>query len=130
MRIDLPLCSFKDCRHNFDGNCRSEERKEKCEFDVYKKAFEEQPKIGGWIPCSERLPKEHDSMFAKFKGTENWGSAMFEKVSDDVNVTVEFENGARKTKTLHTVDGKWNGGQRGVKFKVVAWQPLPEAYHG
>lgn len=89
-----------------------------------------EPKIGGWIPCSERLPEEHDSMFAKFKGTENWGSAMFEKVSDDVNVTVEFENGARKTKTLHTVDGKWNGGQRGVKFKVVAWQPLPEAYHG
>lgn len=57
MRIDLPLCSFKDCRHNFDGNCRSKERKEKCEFDFYKKAVEEQPKIGGWIPCSERLPE-------------------------------------------------------------------------
>ena len=93
-------------------------------------AIEEQPKIGGWIPCSERLPEEHDSMFVKFKGTEKWDSEMFEKISDDVNVTVEFENGKRKTETLHTVDGKWNGGQRGVKFKVVAWQPLPEAYHG
>lgn len=87
-------------------------------------------KTGGWIPCSERLPEEHDSMFAKFKGTEKWDSAMFEKISDDVNVTVEFENGKRKTKTLYTVDGKWNGGQRGVKFKVIAWQPLPEEYHG
>lgn len=95
-----------------------------CEF------IEEQPKIGGWIPCSERLPEEYDSMFAKFKGTEKWDSAMFEKISDDVNVTVEFENGKRKTKTLHTVDGKWNGGQRGVKFKVIAWQPLPEEYQG
>ena len=81
----------------------------------------EKLKNGGWIPCRERLPEEHDSMFAKFKGTEKWDSAMFEKISDDVNVTVEFENGKRKTKTLHTVDGKWNGGQRGVKFKVIAW---------
>lgn len=93
-------------------------------------AIEEQPKIGGWIPCSERLPEEHDSMFVKFKGTEKWDSEMFEKISDDVNVTVEFKNGKRKTKTSHTVDGKWNGGQRGGKFKVVAWQPLPEEYHG
>ncbi len=74
------------------------------------------------------MPEEYDSMFAKLKGTEKWDSAMFEKISDDVNVTVEFENGERKTKTLHTVDGKWNGGQRGVKFKVIAWQPLPEPY--
>ena len=85
----------------------------------------------GWIYCGDgkNLPEEHDSMFAKFKGTEKWNLAMFEKISDDVNVTVEFENGERKTKTLHTVDGKWNGGQRGVKFKVIAWQKLPEPYH-
>lgn len=83
-----------------------------------------------WIYCGDgkNLPEEHDSMFAKFKGTEKWDLAMFEKISDDVNVTVEFENGERKTKTLHTVDGKWNGGQRGVKFKVIAWQKLPEPY--
>lgn len=85
---------------------------------------------GEWIPCSERMPEEHESMFAKFKGTDKWDGAMFEKISDDVNVTVEFENGTRKTKTLHTVDGKWNGGQRGIKFKVIAWKPLPEEYHG
>lgn len=90
----------------------------------------EKLKNGGWIPCSERLPEEHDSIFAKFKGAEEWDSAMFEKISDDVNVTVEFENGKRKTKTLHTIDGKWSEGHRGVKFKVVAWQPLPEEYHG
>ena len=61
----------------------------------------------GWIPCSERLPEEHDSMFATLKGTSKWNDAMFEKVSDDVNVTVEFEDGTRKTKTMHTVDGEW-----------------------
>ena len=89
-----------------------------------------QSKIGGWIPCSERLPDEHDSIFAQFKDTDQWSGAMFEKISDDVNVTVEFENGKRKTKTLHTIDGKWSEGNRGVKFNVIAWQPLPEEYHG
>lgn len=34
MRIDLPLCSFKNCRYNFDGNCESREKKDKCEFDI------------------------------------------------------------------------------------------------
>lgn len=84
----------------------------------------------GWIYCGDgkNLPEEHDSMFAKFKETEKWNNSMFEKISDDVNVTVEFDDGARKTKTLHTIDGKWNGGNRGVKFKVIAWQPLPESY--
>ena len=82
----------------------------------------------GWIPCSERLPEEHDSMFAKLKGTDKWSDAMFEKISDDVNATVEFEDGTRKTMTLHTNDGKWNTNNRIVKFNVIAWQPLPQPY--
>lgn len=92
-------------------------------------AIEEQPKIGEWIPCSERLPEEHDSMFAKLKGTDKWQRGMFEKSSDNVNVTVEFEDGTRRTKTSHTIDGEWDKFARAVKFKVIAWQPLPEPYH-
>ena len=90
----------------------------------------QQPKIGGWIPCSERLPEEHDSIFAKLKGTDKWNNAMFEKTSNEVNATIEFEDGKRAVITLHTIDGRWSEGHRGVKFKVVAWQPLPEEYHG
>lgn len=48
--------------------------------------------------------------------------------SDDVNVTVEFEDGKRKSMTAHTVDGKWNTGLRLTEFKVIAWQPLPAPY--
>lgn len=81
---------------------------------------------GGWISCKERLPEEHESMFSKFKGTNKWNDAMFEKISDEVNVTVEFEDGKRKTMTLQTCDGKWRTDMRIVKFKVIAWQPLPE----
>ena len=83
---------------------------------------------GGWIPCSDRLPEEHDSMFAKLKGTDKWSDAMFENISDDLNATVEFEDGTRKTMTLHTNDGKWNTNNRIVKFNVIAWQPLPEPF--
>ena len=88
----------------------------------------EQEHNNGWIPCSEQLPEEHDSMFAKLKGTDKWSDAMFEKISDDVNATVEFEDGTRKTMTLHTNDGKWNTNNRIVKFNVIAWQPLPQPY--
>ena len=82
---------------------------------------------GGWIPCDERMPEEHDSMFAKFKGTKEWDIGMFEKISDDVNVTVEYKNGERKVKTLHTCDGRWVENSL-LKFKVIAWQPLPPKY--
>ncbi|MBD5496378.1 MAG: hypothetical protein HDR11_01245 [Lachnospiraceae bacterium] len=53
---------------------------------------------------------------------------MFEKISDDVNVTAEFEDGKRKTMALHTCDGKWKADMRIVKFDVLAWQPLPDTY--
>lgn len=83
-----------------------------------------------WIPVSERLPEEHDSIFAKFKGTDKWPNAMFERVSDDVNITYEFEDGTRKTATSYTIDGEWKLERRIPKKKVIAWQPLPAPYKG
>lgn len=96
------------------------------EIEIVKREAEQYN--NGWIPCSERLPEEHDSIFAKLKGTDKWFDAMFEKISDDVNATVEFEDGTRKTMTLHTNDGKWNTNNRIVKFNVIAWQPLPQPF--
>lgn len=84
----------------------------------------------GWIPVSERLPEEHESIFAKFKGTDKWSNAMFEKASDDVNITYEFEDGTRKTATSYTIDGEWKLERRITKRKVIAWQPLPTPYKG
>lgn len=99
-------------------------------YEDIRSFIEHQPETDRWIPCSERMPEEHDSIFAKLKGTEKWHAAMFEKTSDDVNVTVECEDGTRRTRTLHTIDGEWREVYRGVKFKVIAWQPLPESYMG
>lgn len=89
-------------------------------------------KNDGLILVDERLPEEHDSMFAKFKGTDKWDNTMFEKKSDEVNITYELENGTRKTGTSYTLDGKWKIEKENliVKKKVVAWQPLPEPYKG
>lgn len=81
---------------------------------------EEQPKISEWIPCSERLPEEHESIFAKLKGTDKWSNAMFEKTSSEVNATIEFKDEKREVKTLHTIDGRWNECNRGLIFKIIA----------
>lgn len=54
----------------------------------------------GWIPCSERLPEEHDSMFIKFKGTKKWSTAMFERKSDEVIVTVTDDAGRTVTTSI------------------------------
>ena len=80
-----------------------------------------------WIPCSERMPEEHDSIFAKFKGTDRWMSEMYEKESDLVNVTIRYEDGTKQVKTIKTIDGKWRKGTFS-KSEVLAWMPLPEAY--
>lgn len=81
-----------------------------------------------WILPEERMPEEHKSIFAKFKDTPMWRSAMFEKISDDVIATVEYEDGNRKTIVMHTLDGKWKFPNKVIKQKVIAWMPLPEPY--
>lgn len=96
-------------------------------YNIYKKLCE-QPKAGEWIPVAERLPEEHDSVFAKFKGTSFWTSGLFEKTSDTVMVTVELEDGARKVVLTRTFDGKWGLENEIIGEKVMAWMPLPEPY--
>ncbi len=81
-----------------------------------------------WIPCSERLPKEHESIWAKAKGTDRWSEAMWEKQSDEVIVTELFEDGTTRTDTACTHDGEWYVRVKIVKRKIIAWMPLPEPY--
>lgn len=85
-------------------------------------------KIGEWIPVTERLPEEHDSLFAKHKGTSRWCVGMFEKMSDTVMATVKLEDGTRKVMSTRTIDGKWSLENTPITKKVIAWMPLPEPY--
>lgn len=82
-----------------------------------------------WIPCSERLPKERDSIFARWKGTDKWNKGMFEKISATMIAIVEYSNGEMASAPACTRDGKWRCdciiGDNG---KVIAWMPLPKPY--
>ena len=70
-------------------------------------------------------PPEHDSMFAKFKGTEQWRFGMFETMSDEVLVTVEFPGGERYTTTSHTTDGDWLDRFESIGGHIIAWTEMP-----
>lgn len=83
-----------------------------------------------WIPISERLPEEYDSIFARLYGTDKWDDAFWRTKSKEVLVTIEYEDGTRIVKSSHTTDGKWWIEKETTlsKFKVIAWKPFPEPY--
>lgn len=65
--------------------------------------IEEQPKVGEWIPCSERLPENNTNVIACF-----------------CTETV--------TELLYEGEGKFRGLYEYPKDVIVAWMPLPPAY--
>lgn len=83
-----------------------------------------------WIPVSERLPEEHESMFARFYGSERWNRSMWLRQSDRVIVTSELADGTRITETARTRDGEWKPDHAILKREIVAWMPLPKPYKG
>lgn len=85
-------------------------------------------KENGWIPVTERLPEEHDSVFVKLKGTNKWSESMFEKTSCKVIVTVKYADGTLLTETAHTTDGKWKLAHPTFNGTVIAWKPFPNPY--
>lgn len=90
--------------------------------------LEQDEKENGWIPVSERLPEEHDSIFAKFKGTDNWKRGMFEKTSKHVIATVVFDDGTVLVEQAYTTDGIWKTDKKVLGGTVVAWMDYPEPY--
>lgn len=86
-----------------------------------------------WIPVTERMPEEQESIFAKFakyKGTDKWRKTFWEKQSGTVLVTIICKNGEKIVTTARTVDAVWNcDHQLAIRgSKVIAWQPFPEPY--
>lgn len=78
-----------------------------------------------WISVEDRLPEEHESIFAKAYGTKRWADGMFRTISADVLACIAFDDGHKKTMTLRTHDGAWalSSIHRG---HVTHWMPLPE----
>ena len=86
--------------------------------------------IQRWIPVTERLPEEHDSIFTLFYGTARWQDGMFLKCSDTVLASVEYEDCKRRVKAIITKDGKWDISKMYRASKVTHWMPLPEPPKG
>ena len=105
-------------------------------FDFYNELIQKAYELGKaeaephWIPVTERLPKEEDSIFARYYGTDRWRKSMFRKKSREVIVTSVFEDGELHTEVAHTTDGEWHVGVNVVPRTVIAWMPLPEPYKG
>lgn len=97
-------------------------------IEQIKDDLEQDEKENGWIPVSERLPEEHDSIFAKFKGTDNWKRGMFEKTSKYVIATVVFDDGTVLVEQAYTIDGIWKTDKKVLGGTVVAWMDYPEPY--
>ena len=81
-----------------------------------------------WIPVSEKLPEEHDSIFAKLYGTYKWDSSLYRTISNRVLATVEYDDGTRIVKESYTRDGEWKDEKNIINYKVVAWMEMPEPY--
>lgn len=85
-------------------------------IDWFRDLIESQPKIGVWIPCSERLPEK-----------SNWYlvTECIDETEDNTAISEVC------TEVFWTKDNKWDCERDSYcECKVIAWQPLPEAYHG
>ena len=80
-----------------------------------------------WIPCSDRMPEEHEWI-----GTKRFGTT----ISDEVYVTFEAPDGQRFADHISFQNGKLSASDaermrvwyKGAK--PIAWMPLPEVYKG
>ena len=79
-----------------------------------------------WIKCSDEMPEEQETIFAKFKGTDKWSPAMFARSSEDVRVVIVFADGTRRVSHSHTIDGKWECEKSPLKRTVTHWMPNPK----
>lgn len=82
-------------------------------LDYVIKFIKEQPKIGEWIPCSERLPEECENVLVWYE---------YFRYGDYNCMFQTYGIG-------YHVEGHWRGDVNGAKARCIAWQPLPEPYH-
>lgn len=73
----------------------------------------QQPKVGEWIPCSERLPKVPQNIDDE----------------DCPKFNVMIKGASIATTLKYSPDGAWFD-DLGQVYEVTAWQPEPEPWKG
>lgn len=77
-----------------------------------------------WISVKDRLPSEHDSLFAN---NPHLSKHMWAKESDDVIVYVVFPDGTGRATEGRLRDGKWHTKISPTLESVVThWMTMPE----
>ncbi len=79
-----------------------------------------------WIRVEDDMPKEYDSIFKSFYGTNRWTKSMFRSLSDRVIVAYSDSKGVMRVTTGHTVDGSWKVDGLRIVHPVTHWMPMPE----
>lgn len=80
-----------------------------------------------WVSVDVDMPKEHDSIFKKFFGTDKWDKHMFKSNSRTVIIAYKDRCGVSHSTTGRTIDGKWSFDNSLLKGeKVTHWMPLPK----
>lgn len=98
----------------------SKEREIKWTTESVISLLESAPKIGGWIPCSERLPTKKEC--GNYRG--NFLVTVY--TNKLTTLYMEYEYTTIRGKEV----GRWLWNDRvNIPWEVIAWQPLPEAYH-
>ena len=92
-------------------------------LDYVEWLIEEQPKVGEWIPCSERLPNEKEAWAFNEKEGIHEPNEFIVQVKGAELPTVAFFDGESFTHR-YADDGY------GFGDEIIAWQPLPEPYKG
>lgn len=75
--------------------------------------IEDFPKVGEWIPCSERLPEINECVLISYRSLMKWDKEIY---SDQIAI--------RREDGWHW----WDELETKVKNEIVAWQSLPEPY--
>ena len=78
--------------------------------------IESQPKVGEWIPVSERLPDVGVYVIVSTKNVAVFGDVKF-----------NYEN-IRKTEPNFFFDEREDDFEFVDEYEVIAWMPLPEPY--
>ena len=80
------------------------------------------PTIGGWIPCSERLPENERVVLLTIQSTLSDDLYVTEAIVGRIVNEDSLLNGVRFYTERYGDINEQHG------FKVIAWQPLPEPY--
>ena len=106
------LASQDNFNGDYEGERKYTVKVEMCE--ELAEIVQEVAKDGGWIPCSERLPKKSGKYIVTQKRYAIDDRTHKRPIAVEVDY-VEFNSN----------DGEW---QRANFFEVIAWQPLPAPY--